>query len=184
MAGMMLANLRKKASKRLKNVNPNLSVLVVLLAVAVVVFFTLLSNVSDSTQERLTKVHEIGEVASVDKTFSVTVVKATFDNSIGPRLHLPNSQKVLVLDVQIVNLSDEKLNYLPIIHTFLRNDQGDTYTFTPGLTENTMPAELIEPGQTLRGDLAFVVPADYMPFWFYFDARFDNQGALTFNIVK
>lgn len=181
----MRASLKKKALKFAKKVNPSLSVLVVMLALATVVFFALLSSRSSTNSpERLTKVHEIGEVVSVDNKFSVTVAKATFDNSIGPKLHLPDSQKVLVLDVQVTNLSDEKLNYLPIIHTFLRNDQGDTYTFTPGLTENTMPAELIEPGQTLRGDLAFVVPAGYMPFWFYFDARFDNQGALTFNIVK
>jgi hypothetical protein len=161
----------------------NHQTLIVLVVASLITFFAILADKLTATSPNVTRVHEISELVQVKDLYSVAVTQATFNNEIGPRIHLPATQRVLVLNLQITNNSEKQLNYLPLIHTFLRNDQADSYTFTPGLTDNTMPAQLIEPGATLKGELAFVVPSDYTPLWFYFDARFNNQGPAAFRIV-
>ena len=165
--------------------DPRLIAFGVVAAIALTLFFVLLSRlIFMPSTNIITRSHEIGELVSIDRLYSVAVTKATFDNSIAPKLHLPDTERVLVLDVQVKNLSKQPLNYLPIIHTFLRDDQGNTYSFTPGLTSNVMQAKLITPGETLRGELAFIVPSEYLPLWFYFDAKFDDQGPISFRIVR
>lgn len=148
-----------------------------------IVAFMLLSRLLNVPSATMTRGHEIGELVTIDHLYSIAVTKATFDNSIAPILHLPDTQRVLVIDAQIKNLSSHRLNYLPAIHTFVRDDQGNSYSFTPGLTSNTMPAQLIAPQQTVSGRLAFVIPSTYTSLWFYIDAKFDGQGPISYRIV-
>lgn len=167
-------------------VDTNLAIASTIATIALVLLFALFAKTIFGPSTSLaTRSHELGELVVVDRTYSVAVTKATFDNSIGPKLHLPPTMRVIVLDVQVQNLTKQRaLNYLPIIHTFMRDDQGNTYDFKPGLSDQVMSAKLILPGETLKGKLAYIIPSSYRPLWFYFDAKFDEQGPVSFRVVK
>lgn len=145
--------------------------------------YTFIVSRIDKQPPAKTAVHSLSEVVTTDGLYSITVKKAVLDNTIGLKLHLPDTKRVLVVDAEIKNLSTKDLNFLPAIHTFVRDDQANTYDFSPGLTKDTIPAELIKPGETLRGQLAFIVPSSYVPLWFYLDARFGDQGPVSFQVV-
>lgn len=165
-------------------ISPHLAVFGIVTIVALVILFALVSRFFVVPSPSITRSHEIGEIVTVNKLYSIAVSKAVFDNSIAPKLHLPATQRVVVIDAQITNISNHTLNFLPAIHTFMRDDQANTYSFTPGLTSDSMPARLIAPNETVHGSLSFVVPSEYTPLRFYFDAQFDNQGPVSFRIVK
>ncbi len=160
------------------------SLLIVIPGLALFAIFVLISYFIFRPTLSPTRTHEIGELVTIPGTYRIAVTKATFDNSIAPKLHLPETDRVLVLTMQIRNTSGHVLNFLPAIHTFVRDDQGNTYSLTPGLASKNMPAALIKKNETLDGSLTYVVPSQYRPLWFYFDAQFDNQGPVRFSIVK
>ncbi len=164
--------------------NPKIINLTAVLAIGLLVFFAILAgNISDSRNSS-TKIHELGEVVSYNSQFSVVVDKATINNDIAAKMHLPSENKVIVLHLKIKNLSNKKLDYMPIIHSYLRNNRGENVNFTPGLTDDTIDARLIDPGAELVGDEAFVISAEHTPLWFYFDAKFNNQGPIAISVVK
>ncbi len=158
--------------------------LIVLTVIALITFFAILaSNISDSRMSS-TKIHTIGEIISPSRDYTLVVDQATFNNDLASKMHLPGDKKVLVIHLQISNNSDKKLDFMPVIHTFMRNDRGESYEFTPGVTGDTIEAKMIDPGQKLSGDLAFIVEAEYMPLWFYFDSKFGDEGPVSIKIVK
>lgn len=170
---------RKKSKPKI-----NQETLIVLAIVSLIAFLTVLAgNISDSRMSN-GKNHQIGEIVKVKSGYKLVVDQATFNNDIAQKIHLPSDKKVLVVHLQVTNNSNKQLSYLPMVHSYLRNDRGDSYSFVPGLTDNTMPAGPIEPGQKAEGDLVFIVESEYMPLWFYFDSKYQNEGPQSFVIVK
>jgi Domain of unknown function (DUF4352) len=158
--------------------------LLVLSIIALLTFVAVLAgNISDARQAR-TRAHEVREVVRVDGTYEMVVDKITLDNDLAKRFRLPDDKKILVVHARITNLSNENMDYIPSFHTFLRSSQGDSYDLILDVSQPTLPSKTVSPGETIEGNVAFMIEARTVPLWIYFDTHFKGEGPVVYSLVK
>lgn len=137
-------------------------------------------NLTHSTN-KLTA-YKVGEPAQINNVYKITVDSAKTDDAFAQKMRLPDDQTLTIIHAKITNLSTQDLNYLPSLHSYLRDSQGDTYVILADVSQPALPPKILKPGESIEGNLAFVTQKRHIPLWLYFDTHFQNQTPVVFQI--
>lgn len=162
----------------------NIQTLTILAIVALITFFAVLAgNIADSKRS-YSKIHQNGEVVKYDNAYSITVDKVMVDSDLAKKMHIPDDKKILVIHAIIKNTSNQKMDLVPALQTYLRDNQGGFYTLLADVSQPFLPSKVLDIGEEAKGNIAFVVESREIPLWFYFDSQFKNQAPTVYNIVR
>ena len=148
-----------------------------LLAVLVGVNLLLIASVTkirvlSSQQNTLISVNEPRTYNNV--TIKVSNVKEETNYIMG--IKPTDSEKIIVLTVSITNNSEEPFEIYPTIQTFIRDDQGVTYTMVPVALDDPFEAKTLQPGESETGNLSYLVTNRPLPLLYYIENRQSNIG--------
>jgi hypothetical protein len=104
------------------------------------------------------------------------------DTDMAKQMHLPSGQTLRVVHAKITNLSSEPLNYLPALQSYMRNDQGDTYSIFADIAQPALPPKILQKNESIEGNLAFITDTRPAPAWLYFDTHFKQQSPVIFKL--
>lgn len=178
------------ADKKTKDLNinkinyPNLGISLMILAVGV--FIGLLSARDHETRTAATyangQIFNVGDKATVPGVFDITVTKVLKNVELAQQMHLPEDQKILVLDVTFNYASNKELTFTPLLETYLRDAEGSVYNLTPDISQPALLPKDMKKGESNQGKLTFIVPNRNIPYYFYFDTGWANRGPVEFFI--
>lgn len=154
-----------------------LSVITILLAGIMILQFNSKSDTTNTYRD-----HPVGQPVSIPKTFDVTVLSSREDTDLAKVMRLPDSSSVRIIEVKITNRSAIDMNFLPSIHTYLRDEQGTNYTIMADISQPALPPGQIKPNQSIQGNLAYVTSSQNIPLWFYFDTHFESTSPIVYKI--
>lgn len=126
----------------------------------------------------------VSEVAETDLyKLSVTSKVATVseDKAFTP----PVGQNIIVLAISVTNKGDVTHPFLPSIHTYVRDDEGETYKMHPSTAiVNPLPASDLAPGQTVSGQVSYAIPASMHNFRLYIDPQWGDMAPVVFRLKR
>lgn len=176
---------KKSSPEASESIYVNKTVILLLFFVLVILSLTAIS----SLQRRIESIPNasrvsVGETAeSTENTFAAKVNSVNDDMKLAKRFHLPSDQRVLVYNISIKNTGDKKVQFLPALHTYLRDNEGDYYQLLADVVDEPIKPTELQPGQTITGNLAFVTMNRKMPLYFYLDTGWEDRGPIVFDIV-
>lgn len=123
---------------------------------------------------------QVGEIGST----RASVSKITENSTTDPAFTLDPSQTLLVLNIQITNLSDSTQKLIPNTQLYIRDNQGYYAAEHASIfvTNPLVPADL-KPGQSASGQLSFAVPKITASPLLYVDTQWNNYGPLVFDVL-
>ncbi len=80
----------------------------------------------------------------------------------------PDGYKFLVVDLELVNHSRYTYDFAPVNQTFVQGSSGKIFQMSPAEIPNPINAGPIKSGQTVSGQLSYLVPANEKRFSFVF----------------
>lgn len=87
--------------------------------------------------------------------------------------------KFVSVDVQIENQGESVQEITSIVQMYLKDNTGEKYTFHLGaqsIIDRGLPDDELQPGERIRGQIGFQVPADTVGLIFVFDAEIFGFG--------
>lgn len=90
--------------------------------------------------------------------------------------------QILVFDITIHNKSDQELDFLPSIQTYIRDNQGAFYLMKPTKLNTPYESGKISPHSKKNGQLSFEIPKRGVPLMFYLDSGWYNYAPTVFNL--
>jgi hypothetical protein len=116
-----------------------------------------------------TKIFSLGD--SIDTAeFSLVVNSVDVDNDgIPGYLPAPEGMKYLAIDISLRNKTDSENIFLPLFETYLRDSEGTRYELTVAPNVESGVAGRIAAGDTVKGQVGFLVPETANNLRFYFE---------------
>jgi hypothetical protein len=93
----------------------------------------------------------------------------------------PEGKQYLILSFTLKNVSKETISILPANDTYVKDSNGNVYSLSPVGLDNPFRAGELLPGDTITGQLSYLVPKD-TPLKLYIDALW--SGSLIAIAVK
>ena len=97
---------------------------------------------------------------------------------------IDSSQKILAMDITIKNKTKKRQHFIPVNHLYVRSEEGtysalhiSSYATTP------IPAQEIDPEETLNGQITFVVPSTVATSLLYVDTGWDKSVPLVIDVL-
>lgn len=135
---------------------------------------------SGGTSTSAPKHFKVGDQVKVGSTYVVTV--NSVKTSAGDDISKPKAGNTfLVVDVTLKNVSSAEQNVSSLLSFDLKDGTGQKYTETI-VTGATPPDGKIEPGDQLRGQLPYEVPASQHAFAFSFQADITSSGQTIWDL--
>lgn len=132
------------------------------------------AEIAGETQQQT---HNVGDVIAMGET-TITVNEITYPA--GTEFTKPDEgKKFLVVDLTIENKSAEAINISTMLQMWLKDPSGQKYTvdiMASVASGGTSPDGEISPGEKVRGQVSFQVPADATGLVFVFDAEVWGTG--------
>ena len=88
----------------------------------------------------------------------------------------PSGSVYQVVTVRVKNIHAKNFQIIPLLQFHLRDEQGSVYPITVYPSANSQWSGPLEVGDTLREDLAFLVPASAKHFTLYFEPGVSGQA--------
>ena len=88
----------------------------------------------------------------------------------------------VIMDVTIKNVSNQEQNISSLLQFNMKDSTGQVYTETI-VDGATPPDGKIEPGDVLRGQLAYEVPTSQHSFTFSFEADITSSGQTIWDVT-
>lgn len=147
------------------------------IVVLVILNFFLLSVVIkiktlESQQNTIISINEPRTYNNVEVT--VTNVKEETNYVMG--IQPTDTEKIIGLTLSITNNSNEPFEIYPALQSFIRDDQGVTYTMVPVALDDPFEAKTLQPGQSETGELSYMVTNRAIPLLYYIENRQSNIG--------
>lgn len=176
---------KKSSSRTSENIYINKTIIVLLFFVLIILSLTAISSLQKKVESipnaRRVSVGETAE--SAENTFTAKVNSVSDDKKLAKRFRLLSDQRVLIYNISIKNTSDKNLQFLPALHTYLRDNEGDYYQILADVVDDPIKPTELQPGQTISGNLAFVTMNRKLPLYFYLDTGWEDRGPIVFDIV-
>ena len=89
--------------------------------------------------------------------------------------------KFISVDVQVENQGESVQEITSIVQMYLKDNTGEKYTFHLGaqsIIDRGLPDGELQPGERIRGQIGFQVPADSEGLIFVFDAEVFGFGKI------
>ena len=77
-----------------------------------------------------------------------------------PPFEAPQGYKFISLNLDIKNNSDQIFHFAPVLQTKIIDSNGNSYTMAPTTLVAPIKAGPISPGESVSGELSYLVPAD------------------------
>ncbi|HET6925189.1 MAG TPA: DUF4352 domain-containing protein [Candidatus Saccharimonadales bacterium] len=110
---------------------------------------------------------------------TVRPVSVTYDPGEGV-FEAPTGKEYAIIDFSVMNRSAAPISVLPTADTYVKDAGGHVIYLTPDTLDAPFHAGELPPGETVRGQLSFLVPRSG-PLKFYVDAIWSG-GVLTYKL--
>lgn len=93
--------------------------------------------------------------------------------------------KFVSVDVQVQNLGDTVQEISSIVQMYLKDNTGEKFTFHLGaqsIIDSGLPDDELQPGERIRGQIGFQVPADTVGLIYVFDAEIFGFGKVFISL--
>ena len=97
---------------------------------------------------------------------------------------IDSSQKILAMNITIKNTTNKRQHFIPVNHLYVRSEEGtysalhiSSYATTP------IPAQEINPQETLSGQITFAVPSTVAAPLLYVDTGWDKSVPLVIDVL-
>lgn len=91
-------------------------------------------------------------------------------------------EKIISVNLEITNNSDENFDFYPTAQTFVRDNQGGQYIMTPVELDDPFAGNTIQPGETKSGQLSYLVTNRAVPLFLYVESRQTSAGPFVFKL--
>jgi hypothetical protein len=98
------------------------------------------------------------------------------DKGVPDHLPLPEGYIFIAVDISVRNVTAEEKLFLPMDHTYIRDESGLRYDLTAAPNVETGIAGSVMSGDTARGQIGFMVPKGQKNLTFYFEPYGDGAG--------
>ena len=126
----------------------------------------------------------VGQQTTIGNAVSVAVTHIYQDQELASKMHLPEDQRLIIIEASLTNQSSQDFTYLPSTHTYIRDIYGDTTTIFADVAQPALPAGPIKPGQTINGKLAFIIGLTNINRWVYFDLHYNNSLPILYAVSQ
>jgi hypothetical protein len=75
----------------------------------------------------------------------------------------------LIVNLYVKNKTNKILPLYPVTQTYIKDSQGQTYSIGPAIVKQPFLAGDLQPGDQIKGELAYVVPDTIQEPLFYFE---------------
>ena len=114
--------------------------------------------------------------------FSLKISPQKLDRTPASGYSPASGHQILTLLVTVVNYSNQKVDFLPGLHSYIRDESGIGYNVVPAKLEYSFRLGQIYPNEVQQGQIAYEIPINYGDLRLYIDARWQNKGPAVFDL--
>ena len=127
----------------------------------------LLSNEVGATGAYVARISQVTETSAPDPAFAIDTAH-TF----------------LILNVAITNHLSGPVDFMPVNHLYVRDNEGGTFPMHPASSlTSPIAAGKLQPGQTVSGQVSFVIPKKLARPLLYVDPQWDDLAPIVFDVL-
>jgi len=82
----------------------------------------------------------------------------------------------VIMTLTVKNMTDQDLQFLPVLQTYLKDSSGQSYSLAPAPLDNPIESGSILPGDTISGQVSYEVPIGKRDINLYFDSGWPGAG--------
>lgn len=125
-----------------------------------------------------------GEVLRTD-LYNIKVTSEMRTVAQDPAFAVAADEDIVIVSMEITNRSDQEFGFFPSVHTYLRDNEGRSYMMHPTvMMKSPLPATDMKPGQTVKGELSYAVPARLKTFRMYVDPQWGDMAPAVFKLHR
>ena len=101
-----------------------------------------------------------------------------------PVFHVSEAQKILAMDVTVKNTTTSRQHFIPVNNLYVRSEEGTYSALRMSVhAKNPIPAQEIDPGETVSGQITFAVPSTVATPLLYVDTGWDRTVPLVIDVL-
>lgn len=119
-----------------------------------------------------------------NRVAKVSIANVTESDTPDPAFPLNESQTLLVLDINITNLTTVSQRLVPSTQLFVHDRDGGLYVLqASSLVGDALVTQDVSPGATVKGQIAFAVPKRQTTPLLYVDLGWDNDTPIIYDVL-
>lgn len=117
--------------------------------------------------------------------YEVAISNVTVNESADPAFPIESDETMLIMDFSITNHTPKQQDFTPVTQLYVRSREGNYYQMHASTkVQNPISAAVIEPEQTVSGQISFAVPKRLSEPLLYIDTGWNNTTPLVFDVLK